>query len=72
MRELRRRVEIGLLTESAIRGRPVKGPSLADHILPDADRGAGANASVNAAWEARRRHVAHSMWLTDIQRRCFR
>jgi hypothetical protein len=36
MRELRRRVEIGLLTECAIRGRPVKGPSLADFFPPDA------------------------------------
>jgi len=28
-------VEIGLLTANAIRGRPVKGLSLADHITPD-------------------------------------
>ena len=33
MRGLRRRVEIGLLTAIAIRGRPVKGLSLADHAL---------------------------------------
>ena len=31
-----RRVEIGLLTVIAIRGRAVKGPSLADHLMPDA------------------------------------
>ena len=31
-----RRVEIGLLTASAIRGPPVKGLSLADHAMPDA------------------------------------
>ena len=30
----RRRVETGLLTAIAIRGRPVKGLSLADHTLP--------------------------------------
>jgi hypothetical protein len=29
-------VEIGLLTAIAIRGRPVKGLSLADHVTPDA------------------------------------
>jgi len=28
-------VEIGLLTAIAIRGRPVKGLSLADHVTPD-------------------------------------
>ena len=33
-----RRVEFGLLTVIAIRGRPVKGHSLADHITPDAAR----------------------------------
>jgi hypothetical protein len=36
-----RRVEIGLLTVIAIRGRAVKGLSLADHFTPDAARCVG-------------------------------